>query len=290
MKTGKIILITLLIFCFGTVGYSQVTYKLRYDFATSTYIVSLNSETAYSGPLARISASTLVTVVAPHNSGPFQVTNLINLQPGGTPLSWGFSRLDAPAENPSKDYLFFAPNNGGTYTPFNIAANTDMDLFSFQSGTGCEGTLALFENASDPLNANPTLNPKNNFVILAAGPGNNYVGNTSADVACCSAGAIGPPLAVSSIANSCPLTEVDLIAQHTGTIPTGAVLVWSEDNDETDGLSSTVTSPISVAGTYYAYYQDPIENCFSPSSNSITVTINSCVCLAGDTPPPLISN
>lgn len=159
---------------------TQVTYNLAYDIPSETYTISMNSNTAFNPPLSRITASTQVTIVVPQISGGWQVTNLAAL----TALGWGFSFLDGTTLGLSQDYLFFAPTNAGTYSPFPITANTDIPLFTFKSGSGCVGNLSLYDNVNDPLNAHPSVNGDNNIVILGAGAGNKYVGNTSGNVAC----------------------------------------------------------------------------------------------------------
>jgi hypothetical protein len=165
---------------------SQVTvhYKLRFEAGTQTYVVSMKSNTTYTNPLSRINTSTQVTIVAPHVAGGWTPTNITGLQAGTVPLTWQHSSLNEPPENPSKDYLFFAPQNATIYTPFTIPANTYIDIFSFKSGSGCAGDLYLFDNTADPLNANPVINADNNIVILGAGPGNKYVGNESGNISC----------------------------------------------------------------------------------------------------------
>lgn len=169
---------------FVAISQTQVHYKLTFDAGSSSYILSMKSNTAYSGALARMSASTQVTIVAPHVAGGWTATNLTGLQGGGTPLSWQYSSLNAPTENPTKDYLFFTPQNAGGYTPFSFPANTYIDVYSFKSGSGCVGDLYLFDNTADPLNSNPVINSDNNIVILGAGAGNKYVGNESGNVGC----------------------------------------------------------------------------------------------------------
>ncbi|MCK6694451.1 MAG: hypothetical protein L6Q97_20435 [Thermoanaerobaculia bacterium] len=159
---------------------TQVTYKLVYDQGTQTYTVSMNSNTTHNPPLSRVTSSTQITIVVPHVSGGWQVNNLTNL----TALGWGYTYLDGTTEGLTNDYIFFAPSNAGTYAPFSIPANTDINLFSFQSGSGCLGDLSLYDNINDPLNGFPSYNADNNMVILGAGPGNVYVGNTSGNVAC----------------------------------------------------------------------------------------------------------
>lgn len=191
MKTLKRNLIVLL-FCLPTIWLGaqvEVTYNLSYDFGTQTYTVSMNSNTAYNPPLSRLTSSTQVTVVVPEG---WQVTNLTGLISTTVPLGWGFSYVDGSDYGLTNDYIVFAVSNSGTYTPFSIPANADLDLFSFQSTSGCIGNLSLFDNATDPLNSEPTLNPDNNIVILGAGAGNKYAGNTSGSVSCvppCSANA-----------------------------------------------------------------------------------------------------
>ncbi len=159
---------------------TQVTYSLDYDHGTQTYTVSMTSNNAYNPPLSRLTSSTQVTIVVPQVAGGWQVSNLTEL----TDLEWGFSFLDGTTEGLSDDYLFFAPSNAGTYTPFSIPVGASIPLFSFQSGSGCVGDLSLFDNVNDPLNGVPTINADNNMVILGAGPGNVYAGNDSGNVPC----------------------------------------------------------------------------------------------------------
>jgi len=155
---------------------TEVVLCINYDETTQTYTVSMESNEAYTGGLARLSSSTLASVVFPHTAGGYQITNLTGSQAGATPLAWGFTRIDAPAENPNADYLFFNPSNAGSYTPFDIPANTPIDLFSFQSASGC--------NTDDPLNANTGVNPDNSISILGAGIGNKYLSNCNTGVSC----------------------------------------------------------------------------------------------------------
>jgi len=159
---------------------TQVTFNLSYDIPSETYTVSMNSNTTHNSPLSRISSTTQVTIVVPQISGGWQVTNLTAL----TALGWGFTLHDGTLQGLSQDYLFFAPTNAGTYSPFTITANANIPLFSFKSGSGCVGNLSLYDNISDPLNAHPSVNGDNNIAILGAGSGNKYVGNTSGSVAC----------------------------------------------------------------------------------------------------------
>lgn len=162
---------------------TQVTYKLSYDVLSQTYTVSMSSTVAHNSPMSRTTNSTQITIVTPHVTGGWQPASLTNL----STLNWGVQVLDGTTTVPpipGNDYLFFAPTNAATYTPFNIPANTYIDLFSFKSNAACVGSLALYDNSTDPLNAILTINGDNNMVILGAGPGNKYVGNGSGAVSC----------------------------------------------------------------------------------------------------------
>jgi len=92
----------------------------------------------------------------------------------------------------------------------------------------------------------------------------------------CDAGTIAPTLSTTTASNTCPVATIDLDALHTGTTPTNTTLVWSMDNDASDGLASTESSPTSTAGTYYAYYYDATNVCYSPGSAAVTITVISC--------------
>ncbi|MFK7979366.1 MAG: hypothetical protein AB8G86_05260, partial [Saprospiraceae bacterium] len=166
----------------------QVEYDLTYDSGTGVYTVSMESEVGYNAPFSRMSSSTQITVVFPHTMGGFQINNLTNLQGDTNPLSWTYSRIDAPTENPNADYLIFTVGNSGTYTPLDIPANTTLELFSFESNSGCIGDVALFDNDNDPLLANTNLNTGHNMVILGGGLRNLFDGVLSNTATCASTG------------------------------------------------------------------------------------------------------
>jgi Bacterial TSP3 repeat len=171
---------------------ASVTYRLTYNPSTQVYTVAIKSTVAYSGPTSRISSSTQITIVAPDTDGvglsSFTPVNTLNLQPGTAPLDWGYTQLNSPADNVNKDYIFFAPNNAGSYTLFTMAANTWVNLFSFKSADGCTGDLYLYDNnaliAAEPMNFQSTFNTKQNFKVLAGGNNNLWVANENTNAAC----------------------------------------------------------------------------------------------------------
>lgn len=101
-------------------------------------------------------------------------------------------------------------------------------------------------------------------------------------VANCAAGTTAPPLTGTTITNTCPATTVNLNSLHTATVPSGAKLVWFTNNAHT---GSPVANPaaVSTAGTYYAFYANTANTCYSPASSAVTVTISNCCNANGGT-------
>lgn len=163
---------------------AQVSFRIQ-KLLNGSYKASMKSINAYSGSNSQISTSFQFTVLASTGSGVIQnLTSLIVLGTGVTqPPSFSFNRNNAPVINPSKDYIFFNLAN----TPqFNIVANTEIDLFTFEVAGACLGNLDLFVNGTTPSTVG--LNSGNNISIVGAGPGNqysnNYGGAASCSVAC----------------------------------------------------------------------------------------------------------
>lgn len=103
----------------------------------------------------------------------------------------------------------------------------------------------------------------------------------------CNAGTTSPPLSGTTLSNVCPATTVNLNSRHNGTVPSGASLVWFTNSAHTGTAYATPTA--ATAGTYYAFYYDSTNNCYSPASSAVTVTITVC-CNAGTNPPVINAN
>jgi hypothetical protein len=172
----------------GSASCMGITYCLEFDNDLEAFVVSIESDVAYSGTQARLSPATQISIVAEAEVSGYQVTDLTGLQTGSTALTWMVNQINAPAENTDADYLFFAPANATGYTPFDIPANTKIPLFSFKSGGACSD-LVIFDNEADALNSNVSLNPDNNITVLGAGQGNQYIGDTCGEACCCAADA-----------------------------------------------------------------------------------------------------
>lgn len=92
----------------------------------------------------------------------------------------------------------------------------------------------------------------------------------------CSAGYTAPPLTGTALSNTCPTTTVNLNSLHTATVPSGSSLVWF-NNITHAGTAVSTPAAVGTAGTYYAFYYDSTNNCYSPASNAVNVTINCCL-------------
>lgn len=103
---------------------------------------------------------------------------------------------------------------------------------------------------------------------------------------CPGAGSTAPVLNASSVANTCPATTANLNSLYTGNPPAGGVLVWFTNNTHTGAPYPTPGN--AVAGTYYAFYYDAANNCYSPPA-AANVFINDCPCKAGGN-APVMSN
>ncbi|MCY0975897.1 hypothetical protein PGH12_13580 [Chryseobacterium wangxinyae] len=106
---------------------------------------------------------------------------------------------------------------------------------------------------------------------------------TVAQGACCTA----IPTVNTALSNTCPATSVNLNNAYTGStsLPTGTALEWhtAATSPSAGNLVATPTA-VTTAGTYYAYYRDTTNNCYSSASSGVVVTIANC-CNAGNTAP-----
>lgn len=128
-----------------------------------------------------------ITLTVPHGTGAnrFTVTNLQTHIPN---VVWSqTSRVDAPTENASVDYLSFTFNPYGTQE-FQWQKDLELDIFSFENSASCSGLVGVMEN-SDPFNQLPNsrnTQPTNQFTNLGWGSmtANNYLGNYGDPVDC----------------------------------------------------------------------------------------------------------
>ncbi len=87
----------------------------------------------------------------------------------------------------------------------------------------------------------------------------------------CNSGTSAPTLSSTALANSCPATTADLNSLVTSSTPTGASLVWFTNNTHTG--TAYASSLTAVAGSYYPFYYDSVNDCYSPAGSAVIVTI-----------------
>lgn len=87
-----------------------------------------------------------------------------------------------------------------------------------------------------------------------------------------------PHLAETSTSNFCPELYIDLNNYYTGTPPSDAILVWSTSSDP-ESEPFLIVDPFLThvhSATYYAFYYNEEDDCYSEASTGIEVTIQSC--------------
>ncbi len=92
------------------------------------------------------------------------------------------------------------------------------------------------------------------------------------DPACCLAGTTAPALTAATATNVCPATGVNL----NNYVPASSFnVLWFTNNTHT-GTAISNSGSVST-GIYYAYFYDSANNCYSPASAALTVSITTCV-------------
>ncbi len=84
--------------------------------------------------------------------------------------------------------------------------------------------------------------------------------------ACCPQ--IVPTLSSTSETISCTIGSIDLNTLVTSSLPASSSLLWFDNINHT---GASLAMPITSNGTYYAIYQNTINNCFGPVSTAVTV-------------------
>lgn len=174
--------------CTATDCGQGVRYGIKLEADGKTYTVYMKSATSYTGGLARISTAQ-VTLRVPHavGAGRFVPINLTGIASTGN-MVWttnSNSRVDAPAIDPANDYIFFGYT--ATANPnvlFDIIAEVEYPLFSFQNQNNCNGNVALWETTDLFQQGNQSLNPGNSMTILGNGNTNAWKCNYTCYILC----------------------------------------------------------------------------------------------------------
>ena len=166
-------------------------YSIRWDTKDDRYHVFMKPSAT---PTPRdMSTTGQFTIRVPHATGASAFA-LDNPKIPVTNTSWSNnSRVDAPAEDASVDYLSFTLSMLGSTDAFQWKAGVEQEVYNFANSNKCLGPVTLIDNQTDPFNL-PLLsggnnsagtNPGNQFTNLGWGgyEENNYLKNygTAAD-------------------------------------------------------------------------------------------------------------
>ena len=88
----------------------------------------------------------------------------------------------------------------------------------------------------------------------------------------CAAFNTAPALSATQVTAACPDNTVNLNSLVTSTAPTGGTLKWYTDAARTTELATPTA--VDVSGTYYAFYVNTTNTCYSPASAAVNVTAN----------------
>lgn len=127
------------------------------------------------------------------------------------------------------------------------------------------------------ISGTPTVAGSYNYVITATGnncPPAYAIGSLTVGVS--------PILRATAIRNACPATTVNLSSLAIGALPAGTSLHWYSDNTRTNLVANP--TQVATSGTYYAFFYNAANNCFSPASAGVTVTVANCC-----TTPPSVN-
>ncbi len=170
----------------GGQSFGQVTYRVGLDADNKTYRLYMKSAVAYTGNLAKISTAQM-TVVVPHGTATnqFSPVNIQGKQVGVNQMAWGVSRVNAPSENLTADYISFGFSGSSSPIVFDMLAGQEIELLNFQNSGNCIGIVKLIAG-NDPFIApnSKNTNPGNQMTLLGFGFGNAYNGNYGSSVNC----------------------------------------------------------------------------------------------------------
>ena len=160
-------------------------------------------------------------------------------------------------------------NGGGTVTLSN-ACNLSI------SGTVVAG-LSTSTSARDTQVTVTSTQPFTTITLTNTGGKSGFVQGQLCNFTFtpCNAGTTAPTLSATTIANACPVGTVNLDSLVSSATPSGASRVWYTNNTRTGSPVATPTA-VSASGTYYAFYYDDTNNCYSPASGAVTATVTLC--------------
>ncbi len=169
----------------------------------------------------------------------------------------------------------------------NFVFNSNAGTVNITAGTNCYSTISgntIYSGAGAPLDTSGTsggggglfrISAPNAYTRLTINGNGGLAGSLMAICGvsikpACTAGTTAPT--VKNLSYSCPATYINLNTAHTGTTPSGASLVWFTNSTHTGTALSGTQVTQAKTGTYYAFYYDSTNGCYSPVSSSVVVT------------------
>jgi len=165
------------------------------------------------------------------------------------------------------------------YTPPVLSTATvtagSVDLTSMVTGTLPANTTVEWHSTATPAD-DTTLLPST--TVTATSTPTNYYAVYHFDDG--TDNCYSPTVKVTVVGNDCSVdgTTADLTALPHSAIPTGASLVWYEGQPMENG--GTLLTPLEAsavgAGTYWPYFYDSVNGCYSPVGDPVVVGIVDC--------------
>jgi len=162
--------------------------------------------------------------------------------------------------------------NAGTVAPVltNATVTSNMvDLNSMITGTLPTGITVQWHTIPNPLDnttqlsgttVNATSTPVNYYAVFYDTVNNCY----------------SPSAKVVVVSNVCPMANADLTALLHSSLPANTTLVWYKDALRENG-GTLVTDPAMAGnGTYWPYFYDADNTCYSPAGTPVIVGLTSC--------------
>ena len=253
-----------------------VRYAIKLGSDGKTYTVYMKSASSFTGGAARIGTAQ-VTLRVPHGTGlnRFLPTSLASFAATSN-MNWTTntsSRVDAPSIDPNNDYIFFGFSQASSPALFDIVANVEYPLFSFQNLNNCNGTVGLWET-TDPFQAGfQSLNPGNQITILGNGTTNAWKCNYTCALPC----TLPADLIVSAVQPSPALSvgqtsSINVTVTNLSTIASGQITL-------TVALPLGINTPSNsfTVGTWSCTTVAQTVTCTNP--NTGTLTQNSSISL-----------
>ena len=192
LKQKLVLVLSLLVLCLAPAQASfaadepGIAFKVIYS--DGRYEVFMRSNTTPSGKAATLSSQ--VTLKVPHgvDANRFEVEGIQNAVDG---TLWTVtSRINAPVEDVTADYVSFSLDFAGSMQVYQWAAGQEIKVFSFVNTGTCQTAPVALLADNDPFmvpNNSKNSNPGNEISVLASGliQGNLYAGSYDSATATC---------------------------------------------------------------------------------------------------------